>query len=405
MIKYRTVLLVDDDPIQTAVLTNYFLGIQAENIFVASDAVEALAILQHEKNAINLIVSDLQMPNMDGLEFMRHLKDIQFSGKLALISSLKHDLLDHAGRLANLHKLNFIGQISKPMTKDKLDTVFLAKTEGVISEQPANNIVISQDDFTAALENGDIIPFYQPKFDVQSGRIVGAEALARWKKAGTGNVSPEVFVKFAENNGRIEDLTCSLFKQVLTDTSRFLEHMSDQKIAVNLSAILMSNVALPDRLLSLMHSANIKPENISFEVTESSILDLDTSTLEVLSRLRISGFDVAIDDFGTGSSNIQTLRDFPYSELKIDRAFIQNAISNTFSAETVRASIALAREMDMIVVAEGIEDQEVLDFVRSKGIEQAQGFYLAKPMSADNYCKVLIHNAEIFANSTSKNAA
>lgn len=405
MIKYRTVLLVDDDPIQIAVLTNYFLSIQAGNIFVASDATEALSILQREKNAIDLIVSDLQMPNMDGLEFMRHLKDAQFSGKLALVSGVQQGLLDHAGRLANLHNLNFIGQISKPMTKDKLDTVFLAKTEGMVSEQPANNIVISQDDFTAALENGDIIPFYQPKFDVQSGRIVGAEALARWKKAGAGNVSPEVFVKFAENNGRIEDLTCSLFKQVLTDTSRFIKHLADQKVAVNLSASLMSNIALPDRLLSLMNLANIKPDNISFEVTESSILDLDASTLEVLSRLRISGFDVAIDDFGTGSSNIQTLRDFPYSELKIDRAFIQNAISNTFSAETVRASIALAREMDMIVVAEGIEDQEVLDFVRSKGIEQAQGFYLAKPMSADNYCKVLIHNAEIFANSTSKNAA
>ena len=405
MFKYQSVLLVDDDPIQIAVLKGYFNSLGTKTIHQAGDAASALALLQSKKDSVDLIVSDLQMPNMDGLEFLRHLKIAQYFGRLAIISGVKHDLLDHAGRLASMHNLNFIGKISKPMTKVKLDDLFLAKPADFVTTPSKIDKVISQDEFSAALAGGEILPFYQPKFDVKTGRIVGAEALARWYRPGIGFISPEVFIRFAEQNGRIEDLTFSLFDNVLRDTQRFIVHNRDQKIAVNLAAELIKNISLPDKLLDQMRFAEIEPENISFEVTESSILNLDVSTLEVLSRLRISGFDVAIDDFGTGSSNIKTLRDFPYSELKIDRDFIKDVLTNAFSAETVRTSVALAREMGMVVVAEGIEDQETLEYIRSKGIEHAQGYHLSKPLSADNYCAVLAYCAENFQHLNSKNAA
>ena len=143
-----------------------------------------------------------------------------------------------------------------------------------------------------------------------------------------------------------------------------------------------------------MRSAGITSKNISFEVTEDSILDLNATTLEVLSRLRVLDFDVAIDDFGTGSSNIQTIRDFPYSELKIDRTFISNAVTNAFSRETVHAAVSLAHKQGMRIVAEGVEDMSTWQMLRELEIEHAQGHLLAQAMSADDFTKYVCENQD-----------
>ena len=329
------------------------------------------------------------MPEMDGLEFMRHLNRMDYAGKVAIISGVKSDLLNHASRLAKMHKLQLIGEISKPFQRDALDMVFLRDENQAQVAKPVEKMIITHQDFASALANNEIIPYYQPKIDVKSGAIIGAEALARWIKPGVGNISPEVFVKFAENNSRIEELTFHLFDQVLASMPDFLAHDHNLIIANNLAPQMMNNIALPDQICERMGAANVLTRNVSFEITENSILDLKPETLEVLSRLRINDFEIAIDDFGTGSSNIQTLRDFPFSELKIDQSFISNATRNSFSRETVYAAIALAREQGMLIVAEGIEDLETWDFVQAAGIDHAQGFLMAKPMSAEAFCDFL----------------
>jgi len=389
MHNFNSVLIVDDDPTQIVILNAYFSALNVPQIFSAINSADALHIVEKQSGQLDLIVTDLQMPRMDGLEFMRHLKNFCFSGELAIISGVKNDLLNHAGRLAKMHKLNLIGEISKPLNKDMLDNVFLRAPDAQHAYKAADIRIITQDDFAQALANNEIIPYYQPKIEVQTGKIIGAESLARWVKPWAKNISPEIFIKFAEDNGRIEDLTFYLLDKVLADMPAFLEFDPIQKIAINLAPEMIGNIALPDQISERMAACNITSENISFEITENSILNLKPETLEVLSRLRINDFDIAIDDFGTGSSNIQTLRDFPFSELKIDRSFISNATQNSFSRETVNAAISLARELGMKIVAEGVEDLETWDFVEAHGIEHAQGYLMAKAMSASDYCKFL----------------
>ncbi len=235
------------------------------------------------------------------------------------------------------------------------------------------------------MENNEILPYFQPKIDVRSGQIIGAEALARWNRPGTGMIGPDVFIEFAEKNGWIEELTLHLLKHTLEAVGPFLRVNPRLRIAVNLAPTMMHQISLPDHLGSIIDSYGVSAENISFEVTENSVLNLDATTLEVLSRLRIHNFDVAIDDFGTGSSNIQTLRDFPYSELKIDKSFISNVTKSAFSMETVNAAAALAKEQGMRIVAEGVEDVQTLECIRDMNIEHAQGYLFAKALPANEY--------------------
>ena len=393
---FNSVLIIDDDPTQVAIMQAYFESLKVADIKGTINPSEALNYINNKKNEIDLIVSDLQMPEMDGLEFLRHLNAMQYTGKLAIISGVKSDLLDHASRLAKMHRLNIIGHVPKPVTKSSLDNVFLKEVKDNRFPIVADQYFITQNDFSRAMYENEIEPYYQPKVDVKTGRVIGAEALVRWNKPGIGFISPEVLINFAENNGRIEELTFYLFNKTLKSSQEFLAFDPKQVFATNLSPNMARNLSLPDQLLSRIKAHGLKPTSFSFEVTENNVLNLDTTTLEVLSRLRILEFDVAIDDFGTGSSNIQTLRDFPYSELKIDQAFVSNAVSDVFSRETVRAAVSLSHDRGMTIVAEGIEDVETFAFIREQGIEYAQGYLFSKALSHDDYLSFIKAHAAGF---------
>ena len=381
MTKYKSVLLIDDDPAQTLILKAYFQQLRIDEIEIASDAEKFFCVDGRDPNEFDLVVSDLQMPKMDGFELLRHMWKFDYIGDIALMSGVARKLLEHASRLAQMHGLNLIGYVNKPLAKASLDEIFLASDDNTGPKFSKDRIKITPDEFKAALLDGQIKPYYQPQIEIASGRIVGAETLARWVKSDGSIISPNAFLPIAEETGQMGELTLRLYTQVLEDTQTFLKTNSSLSFAINLSPGLISDVTLPECLSNMRREMGIPARNLRFEITEDSILNVQASTLEVLSRLQVLGHGVAIDDFGTGSSNIQTLRDFPFTELKIDRSFIHKANINEFSAQTINAAVALAKQLDMQTVAEGVENLTDWNFAKDAGVDFVQGFFVEKALS------------------------
>jgi EAL domain-containing protein (putative c-di-GMP-specific phosphodiesterase class I)/ActR/RegA family two-component response regulator len=382
MVEGQSILIVDDDPTQIAILHAYFTSARAGNIHQAGDGNSALAIVNSLTEPLDLIVSDLGMPGMDGFEFLRHLKATAFSGKIALFSGHDHALIENAASLARIHGLKIVGQLKKPLTKRALDMIFSTEQNSAAMPSARGSISVAIDDVIKGIQEKQFIPYYQPKIDFLSGKVVGAEALARWRLADNSIISPAHFIALAEQNNLIEGITMSILDSVLDDINREKATWNGAKISINLPPAMLNDVRLPDTINRKLAEKDVRPSSICFEITESGILEFNPSTLEILSRLRIAGFDLAIDDFGTGAANISNLRMFPYSELKIDQSFINNILTDAFSEETVRVSLSLARQLNMRVVAEGIESQRIFDHIKSKGIDQAQGYFIGRPMPA-----------------------
>ena len=384
-----SILVVDDDPTQIAILTAYFSSMQVAEILHARDGAHALEILDRHPKPVGLIVSDLKMPNMDGYELIRLLKSRGFKGRIALFSGHQKELIENAANLARMYGLDVIGHISKPLTKSSLDKVFGSRKSSEAGRANADGTWPLKEDVSAALDKGLFVPFYQPKVDLLTGSISGAEALVRWIDPERGVVSPGLFLPIATNSGLMGRLTIAIVECVIEDMQR--PEWAGMKIAINIPPGMLSDITLPDIFMNRIGKVGLKTSQFCLEITESTVLDLDPATLEVLSRLRIHGFEISIDDFGTGASNISNLRMFPFNELKIDQSFINNVLTDAFSAETVNASVSLARMMNMRVVAEGIERKEVFDYVKAKGVHQAQGYLIAKPMPADQITEYFSH--------------
>ncbi len=380
-----TVLLVDDDPVQLAILESYFLAQGAGQVYKAVNGCSALEIIGEHFGDIELILCDLKMPEMDGIEFMRYLKDSSYNGPIAILSSADRFLIESAEKLAKIHGLNVIGTIRKPMSKDKLDTL-VAKTAQTHEEKRSYASPEVDGAFLKeAIEKGQILPYYQPKTETSTQRVVGVEALARWIHPDLGIINPGIFIPLAEQEGLMKPLSYAILKATIEDAKIWKSNGINIKIAINMTSDVLEDVEFPNFLLKQLQSAGIDRSRYIFEVTEAGVLDANANTMEVLARLRIKDIDISIDDFGTGFSNIEQLKKFPYSELKIDQSFIFDGLTDTFADASVKASVVLGRELNMRLVAEGVETREQWDYVADQGIDQVQGYFVARPMPADDF--------------------
>lgn len=232
----------------------------------------------------------------------------------------------------------------------------------------------------AAIDAGDIWIAFQPQFDLKDDRICGAEALVRWQHPTRGAISPEAFILPAEAHNRIKRLTFYVLEQA-TRTSRFiLNDRPDFRLGVNISAGLFEMPELPGEIEAVLARINFPPANLTLEVTESASFGQHQMVAANLSAIEAMGIQLSIDDYGTGNATLEYMRSVPCQEVKIDRRFIVGLVKNPNDMLLVESTIELAHGMRRRVIAEGIEDPETLELLRSIGCDIAQGYYLAKPM-------------------------
>lgn len=395
MLAGQTILIVDDDPTQLLILAGYFQSLRAASVLEANSAVDALLMLNQQKHAVDLIVTDLMMPDMDGIELLRELRSADYQGKLALISSLDQAMINSARKLGDMHGLNIVGTCRKPLRKASLDAVFLIPESPRGKFDVVPDVDVTADRILSGLKNGEFRPYYQPKVDVRQRRIVGAEALVRWCDPDKGVLSPAEFLPVVESKNLTNELTFNLMASIFENIAVWKRLGLGIKTSINVTAHEIAILDFPDIVGRLLRDSGVLPSDIGVEITENAVVEFNTNSLEVLSRLRLLGTEIAIDDFGTGFANIKALKEFPYTELKIDQSFIRGMTNDPFCQETVRAAVTLGRQMNMRLLAEGIETADEWDFVKQRGVDEVQGFFIAKPMPVEAFVPFCLKNGGI----------
>ncbi len=247
-------------------------------------------------------------------------------------------------------------------------------------------------EFKAALENGDLEMHYQPIIDLGKGGVIGFEALMRWTHKEEGFISPGVFIPIAEKSGLIVEATkwatkesCNALKRIETA----LQRPGELYVSVNFSSHDFAEEDFVENLLKTINDSGIEPKQIKLEITERLLITQPDNAKEKLQACRDAGMGIAIDDFGTGYSSLSYLYYFPIEILKIDQSFIRAMYKEDRSLELVKSIVGLGKNMELSIIAEGVEDIEEARLLQDMGCDNAQGFYFARPMSEENVIKEL----------------
>ncbi len=374
------VLLVDDDEFHLDMIHAQLLSIGYERVICAASGEQALAELDTWGETIGAIICDLSMPDMDGLVLIRHLAQRQSSAGIILLSGAQGDILHSAARLVSAHHMNLLGVLAKPCSNEQLQQLLSRLQPPSAPSGPDLSPELTAQRLKQALASGEFIPWYQPKLDIRSGLVVGVEALARWPTALGGMIGPARFVPAMEAVGLADELFFSMASQVAQDLSNWQRQRIFVKAALNLSMSTALNLAVPEQLQKIVRTAGLRPSDFIIEVTESQLMVERALIMESLTRLSLMGFVLSIDDFGTSYSSLVQLIDLPFNELKIDGSFVQRASTEQKAQSVLRMAILLGNNLAMQVVAEGVETQEQLEFVRLCGGHMVQGYYFARPM-------------------------
>jgi EAL domain-containing protein (putative c-di-GMP-specific phosphodiesterase class I)/CHASE2 domain-containing sensor protein len=239
-----------------------------------------------------------------------------------------------------------------------------------------------------ALRNGNITVLYQPKLNLETQAIDAVEALVRWHHPERGLLPPDCFIPLFEEHNRIDDLTLAVMAQAMVDMRGWCDRGLTIGVAVNISAALLTSNSFADRALALITRAGLPAQRLTFEVTESAQFENTDVAIATLERFRARGIRISMDDYGTGQSTLNYLKVLPLSELKIDRMFVSQAHVDKGDAMLVRSTVQLAHELGLKVVAEGIEDPECLAFLVQIGCDYAQGFFIGRPLKADDLAEL-----------------
>lgn len=378
------VLVVDDEPFVLKLLAGQLAKLGCRDVTTCESAHDALVRLEPSGEAFDFIFCDLQMPEMDGVEFVRRLVQIGYGGGLVLVSGEGERTLQAAERLAHAHQLHMLGSLKKPARPDQLRKLLeLATTPGAATERPIRK-TYQPEQLRHAILQRELVSHYQPMVELASGALAGVETLVRWQHPEDGLVFPDQFIAMAEEHDLIDDLTWAVLDNALLQASRWRDEGLDMKVAVNISMDNLSTLRFPDYLAAAVTEATLKPANLVLEVTESRLMKDPLTPLDILTRLRLKRIGLSIDDFGTGYSSLAQLRDLPFGELKVDRGFVHGASRDPSLRAIVEASLGMARQLGMKTVAEGVEEMEDWHFLRAAGCDMAQGYLIARPMPAED---------------------
>ncbi len=375
-------VLVTDDSLTQREYTKALcqsLGIKA--LYDAANGVDALHFL--DKNSVHVVVIDLEMPIMDGVELIRSLAQKKINSSVIILSAKDPILIASVGTMAEADGLHVLGTFQKPLLLDSLECSllrFIQDTKEAAEPKKHPGVDVTALELSHALAHNELLLAFQPKLTLQGLLLRGVEALARWAHPTKGIISPGVFIPMAERHGMIDMLTRHLLEQALQQKKRWQQQGLRFHLAFNLSPLSLADAEMVDWLCKLTEQYQVPPSEITLEITENALLGELASAIRTLARLRLKGFHIAIDDYGTGFANAQQLSRVPATELKIDRSLVDRVATRPQQKMILASTIDLAKNLNLTTVAEGVETEDDFKVLIELGVDQVQGYYISKPL-------------------------
>ncbi len=374
-------LVVEDDHFQRRTVARMLRSLGVREAREAGDGRQALASIQ-DAALVDIVVCDLEMPEMDGMEFIRHLGQAHSAVSVIIASALDRALLNSVDKMARAYGVHLLGVIETPVTLEGLENLMaLHQAPGPQpARSPARAPSFSVDEILHGVREKQFEPFFQPKVGLATGQVLGAEALARWRHPEHGLVGPYAFIAPLELSGKIDELTLLMLEKAARACRAWRERGTELTVSVNLSLVSLADTMLADRITGAVRSAGLDPRHMILEITETAAMTEVAPALENLARLRMRGFGLSIDDYGTGFSSLRQLTRVAFTELKIDQSFVTGCAANPSSRAIVESSVEMARRLGIKSVAEGVETQADWDVLNAAGCDVAQGYLIGKPM-------------------------
>ncbi len=379
-LKQLSVIVVDDDHFILRQMERMLKRLGIEQATFTDNADQALRYLARKNPVTDLLITDLNMPDLDGIELMRHISAMKLDVSVILMSGEDSRILHTAEQIARERQINILSSLEKPVQQDALAQ--LISNSAINTAIHARNVSMHnlEQELRAALQQHQLTVYYQPQMDIRNNRVIGVEALVRWLHPEQGLIPPIRFIGLAEKQGLIGELTRQVYQQSFRDIAQLNQQGHPLQVSVNFSTNGLNNLDIPELVNESLSQHQLPADRVTIEVTESMLAKDQLTCMEILTRFRLKGMNLAIDDFGTGFSTLEQLQKIPFNELKIDRSFVHNADKNRVSLAILESSLNLANSLNLHTVAEGVEDNHDLDLVMAFDCERVQGYYFARPM-------------------------
>lgn len=388
-----SVLIVEDHPFQYEYLLNLFRDLGNIRVEAARDGNEAFEWLQ--KQPFDLVLTDLLMPGMDGVQLIQRLASLPHKPALAIMSAASRRMIVSASLVAQSMGLSVVGQLSKPVVPLAVRTLMTTLDKLITTDQPVAGVplVLERETLRDAMRSGALQAWFQPKKSLHDGHIVAAEALARWVHPELGLLMPADFLPSLVSLGLEKELLLLFIKQTIAAQASWTSQGYDIPVSINLPTHLLDDDDLADALHDYVRAQGGIPAKLAFELMECSTTQDISKYYAGACRLRMKGFGLAQDDFGQGFSSYFNLVSTPFTELKIDRALVHGCVENENLASALASIVALGRQLGLEVVAEGVESQEELALLRKLNCDRVQGFIISRAVSSGHFGHLLHEDA------------
>lgn len=341
------------------------------------------------------ILLDLALGVSDGVEQLRFLRSIDYRGVVTLMSGFDARVLGAAEQIGRSLGISLTTKpLQKPMraadVRAALDEIEACMGKAIVTSVPesapasltAASAEVQPVEIAQAIDRGEMELFFQPIVSAIDSAVMQVEALIRWRRRDGSVWTPDRFLPAAERDPEVIDkMSTWVIETALVHHRDLATYGFRIPIAVNVSGVNLRSLDFPDRVAELVGMAQLTPAALAFEVTESVAVDDADATVGILTRLRLKGFDIAIDDLGMGHSSLNSLRQIPFSQIKIDKSFIGGILSSHDSLSIVASVIGMARSMQITSVAEGVESAEIAKMLTKLGIDRQQGYFFSRPLA------------------------